>query len=254
MRFVCSYRPFHQVARSWLIFHPNTSVSKNLTSTICAEPIRDQRLGFKLVNFLLGGVACGLVFMRVIYKQWFSASKKLSADDWIVFAAIQIGIASAMLQVFFLAPSGLGTDIWTLDIPTLVDFGHYFYVMEILYLTLVTLIKLSLSLFYLHIFPGANIRRLLWITVAFHIVCGIAFVMKTVLQCSPISYNWTKYSGDPEKTGHCIDINASGWANGAIGVVADVWLFALPLTQVRKLKLHWKKKVGAVIMFLTGGM
>ncbi|KAK2611989.1 hypothetical protein QQS21_001954 [Conoideocrella luteorostrata] len=195
-----------------------------------------------------------MVFMRIIYKRWFSAKKQLGSDDWTVLVAILIGLASVVVQVFFLTPNGLGKDVWTLSIPKLVDFGHYFYVMEILYLTLITLIKISLSLFYLAIFPGERIRRLLWITVAFHIAFGIAFLTKTVLQCSPISYNWKKFDGDPTTSGHCININASGWANGVLGVVADIWLFALPLTQVKKLKLHWKKKVGAVIMFLTGGM
>lgn len=195
-----------------------------------------------------------LVALRILFKQYFSASKRLGLDDWTILVAMIIGIVSVVVQVFFLTPNGLGRDIWTMDIPTLLLFGHYFYVMEILYLTLITLIKVSLSLFYLNIFPGQIIRRLLWITVAFHIACGIAFITKTVLQCTPVDYNWNKFDDDPRTTGHCIDINASGWANGIIGVVADIWLFALPLTQLKRLKLHWKKKVGAAIMFLTGGM
>ena len=37
-----------------------------------------------------------------------------------------------------------------------------------------------------------------------------------------------------------------------VSVVIDVWMIAIPLSQIRKLELHWKKKVGAAIMFLTG--
>lgn len=199
-------------------------------------------------------MASGLVIMRILFKRYFSTTKKLGLDDWTVLVALLIGIASVIIQVFFLTPSGLGKDIWTLNITILLDFGHYFYVMEILYLTLITLLKVSLSLFYLNIFPGQVIRRLLWVTVAFHVACGFAFILKTVLQCTPVDYNWQKFDDGPPNAGHCIDINASGWANGVIGVVADIWLFALPLTQLKRLKLHWKKKVGAAIMFLTGGM
>ncbi|KAG8411888.1 hypothetical protein J3458_015183 [Metarhizium acridum] len=228
--------------------------SRNLTSTLCNEPTRDRGLEFRVVNFLLGSMAFGLVVMRIFFKKYLSTSKRLGLDDWTILAALVVGIPSVVIQVFFLTPTGLGKDVWTLDIPMLLDFGHYFYVMEVLYLTLITLIKVSLTLFYLSIFPGTVIRRLLWVTVAFHITCALAFVLKTVLQCTPVEYNWEKFDGDPSTTGHCIDINASGWANGVIGVVADIWLFALPLTQLKRLRLHWKKKVAAAIIFLTGAI
>ncbi|KAF5132755.1 hypothetical protein E5D57_003375 [Metarhizium anisopliae] len=228
--------------------------SRNLTSTLCNEPIRDKGLEFRVVNFLLGSMALGLVVMRLFFKKYLSTSKRLGLDDWTIVAGLILGVPSVVIQVFFLTPTGLGRDIWTLDIPTLIAFGHYFYVMEILYLTLMMLIKVALSLFYLSIFPGTVIRRLLWVTVAFHIACGLAFILKTVLQCMPVAYNWEKFNGDASTTGHCVDINASGWVNGVIGVVADIWLFALPLTQLKRLTLHWKKKVAAAIMFLTGAI
>jgi hypothetical protein len=31
-----------------------------------------------------------------------------------------------------------------------------------------------------------------------------------------------------------------------------VWMIGIPLSQIKKLELHWKKKIGAAIMFLTG--
>ncbi|KHN95538.1 CFEM domain-containing protein [Metarhizium album ARSEF 1941] len=232
----------------------NALLSKNLTSTLCNEPVRDNGLVFTVVNFLLGSLAFGLVMMRLFFKQYLSASRRLGLDDWTILAALVLGIPSVVIQVFFLAPNGLGRDIWTLDMATLLEFGRYFYVMEILYLTLITLVKVSLSLFYLSIFPGNVIRRLLWVTVAFHVASGLAFVLKTVLQCTPVEYNWERFRDDPPRMGRCVDMNASGWVNGVVGVVADIWLFALPLTQLRKLRLHWKKKVGAAIMFLTGAI
>lgn len=233
---------------------PDAIFSKNLTSTYCGEPIRDRGLEFKLTNYLLGSLATVIVLARLGYKRFLSANRTLGADDWTILAAGFIGLASIVLQVFFLTPSGLGQDIWKLDIPQLVLFGKYFYAMEMLYLTLITLIKISLCLFYLAIFPARDVRRLLWITIAFNAAFGLAFLVKTSFQCTPVSFNWTRYNGDPTTTGHCININASGWANGVLGVVADIWLFALPLAQVKKLRLHWKKKVGAFIMFLTGGI
>ncbi|EXU98453.1 hypothetical protein X797_008400 [Metarhizium robertsii] len=243
-------RNLHMPARRIYLRHGDMHVSI-MWIVRCAL---DKGLEFRVVNFLLGSMALGLVIMRLFFKKYLSTSKRLGLDDWTILAGLILGVPSVVIQVFFLTPTGLGRDIWTLDIPTLLAFGHYFYVMEILYLTLMMLIKVALSLFYLSIFPGTVIRRLLWVTVAFHVACGLAFILKTVLQCTPVAYNWEKFNGDASTTGHCVDINASGWVNGVIGVVADIWLFALPLTQLKRLTLHWKKKVAAAIMFLTGAI
>lgn len=45
---------------------------------------------------------------------------------------------------------------------------------------------------------------------------------------------------------------AIGWANASISVAVDVWMLAVPLWYLRKLKLHWKKKIGVAAMFIVG--
>ncbi|KAG5952515.1 hypothetical protein E4U57_005992 [Claviceps arundinis] len=233
---------------------PDAMFSRNLTSIICNEPIRDRRAQFKFTNYLLGGIVILTVITRLVFKRFYSSTRRFGTEDWTIMVATVITVVSSMVQTYFLMPSGLGRDIWTLSIPHLVRFGQYFYMMEILYFVLITLVKICLSLFYLNIFPGRGIRKLLWITVGFHVAFGLTFILKTTLQCRPVEYNWTRFDGNPETPGQCIDIHASGWANGILGVVADIWLIALPLTQLQKLRLHWKKKVGAAVMFMTGGI
>ncbi|KAG5912689.1 hypothetical protein E4U42_001988, partial [Claviceps africana] len=228
--------------------------SKNQTSTLCDLPVRDRAADFRLTNFLLGGLVVLAIVSRLSFKRFFSTTRRLGSEDWTILGATVTALTSSMVQTFFLMPSGLGRDVWTLDVAHLVRFGLYFYIMEIMYLMLITLVKICLSLFYLNIFPGRGIRRLLWITVGFHVAFGLAFILKTVFQCSPVEYSWTRYDGDPGTAGRCIDIHLSGWANAVLGVLADVWLIALPLTQLQKLRLHWKKKVGAAVMFMTGGI
>ena len=49
-------------------------------------------------------------------------------------------------------------------------------------------------------------------------------------------------------------MHASGWVNAVLGVAIDVWLLAIPLFQLRKLQLEWKKKAVAGVMFLTGAL
>jgi hypothetical protein len=136
----------------------------------------------------------------------------------------------------------------------LVTFGIFFYIVEIQYLCLLTLVKLTLSVFYLRIFPGKTIGKLLWGTVIFHIIFGAGFILKATFQCSPIQYSWMRYDASmtPRTHGQCININTSSWVHAVGNVAVDFWLIALPLTQLRSLNLHWKQRLGAIVMFMTG--
>jgi hypothetical protein len=58
---------------------------------------------------------------------------------------------------------------------------------------------------------------------------------------------------DGEHQGTClINNNALGFANAGISILLDIWMLCLPLTQLLKLSLHWKKKVGVAMMFSVG--
>ena len=195
------------------------------------------------------------ISVRVVFLQFFT-QRRLRAADWTVIAAIPLGLATVALTIFGLTAHGLGVDIWGLQASQATAFGRYFYAVQLLYVLLVTLIKLALTLFYLSIFFGRTIVILLWATIAVHIAGAVAFCIGIVFQCTPIRYQWERYNyaNNPLVEGHCININAAGWAHAAISVASDIWMLALPLSQLQKLNLHWKKKLGAALMFFTGAM
>lgn len=166
-------------------------------------------------------------------------------------STVALGVPCTVINIRGMTANGLGKDIWTLGMEKVTQFVLSFYIMEVLYLAEISLIKLSLSLFYLNIFPSASIRRLLWGNVIFNIIFGLVFVIGGIFQCTPISFYWTQYT-DKLSGGRCFDINGFAWIHAALGVALDFWMIAIPLSQVRKLELHWKKKIGAIIMFLTG--
>lgn len=202
--------------------------------------------------------AVPIVAARLIFKQFFSAQKRLNTEDWtILVASGPVGLTSVAIIIFGLTANGLGTDIWGLTLADTMSFGRYFYAIQTLYVLLITLIKLTLTFFYRNIFLGHTIRRLLAATIALHISIGIAFIGSMLFQCSPIHYQWQKYDylNTSGVDGSCININATGWANGAISVASDLWLLAIPLSQLHHLRmLHWKKRLGAALMFCTGAM
>lgn len=232
------------------------TVTNNLTKTACKVPVRDRSAKFNITILVLGTIAASTVGIRLIFKQFCSSRQRLGCDDWTILTAVPLGVTSIVLTIAGLTAHGLGQDLWGISQSDLKQFGIYFYIMQILYIVLMAQIKVTLCLFYLSIFSGTRIRYLLWGTVAFHVAFTMAFVIGIIFQCTPIRYQWDKYdfTNGPLRGGHCININAAGWANGAISVASDIWLLAIPLSQIRQLKLHWKKKVGVALMFLTGAM
>ncbi|KAK8134914.1 hypothetical protein PG984_006926 [Apiospora sp. TS-2023a] len=223
--------------------------TKNLTATGCHAPVRDKGWLYDNISIIFGTLSGAFVLMRLVSKL-FIMKTDLGFDDWAVLVTVFVGIPSTVINVHAVSPNGLGKDIWTLRDDQITNFGMWFYILEILYFTQVSLVKLSLLFFYMRIFPGRGIRRLLWSTVVFNCLFGLSFSLVAVFQCQPISFYWKKWDGDHQGT--CFDINAMGWSNAAISIALDIWMLAIPLWQLRALKLHWKKKVGVAAMFIVG--
>lgn len=233
-------------------------VSRNITETTCRTPVRNKSVQYNILVLTLLGFTAPTIAARLVFKQFFSAQQRLDREDWTILSAAPVGIVSVVLSVYGLTRNGLGIDLWGLEPKQLMDFGLYFYIIQMLYIVLMTLIKLTLVFFYLNIFTGHGIRILLWMTAGVHALAGFGFTVGIVFQCMPISYQWQKYDLSKDNSqlisGHCININAAGWGHGALSVSSDLWLLAIPLSQIRKLQLPWKKRLCATLMFMTGAM
>lgn len=226
------------------------AASINVTHTACGAPVRDKTAKWNQTIIPLGVVTIVIVVIRLVFKRFFSATSRLGSDDWAITGTLAICIAGMVIGIDGLTANGMGKDVWTLTTNEISNVALYLYILEILYFAGMSLIKLSLSLFYLHIFSGPIIRKLLWATVVFNVLYGFTFVIAAIFQCSPIDYYWRRYLDAGHGT--CVNINIFGWLNAAIGVAIDLWMIGLPLSQVIPLRLHWKKKIGVAIMFLLG--
>lgn len=174
----------------------------------------------------------------------------IGLDDYFIGITLMSGIPNSVLAVVGLVYHGIGKDVWTIPFDEIYTFAYYLYVMEIVYFALVALLKLSLLFFYLRIFPGTRLRQLIWGTIILNSVYGVVFVFVGIFQCRPIAHYWKHWDG--EDRGTCINVNALAWSNAAISIALDVWMLALPMSQIVKLNLHWKKKVGVGLMFGVG--
>jgi len=148
------------------------------------------------------------------------------------------------------ADLGLGQDIWTVPFDNITAILKVYYFDEDLYLTCLPLVKISMLLFYLRIFPQKWFRISCFVTMGACAGYAIAFLLVSVFQCRPISFAWTHWHG--ETSGVCNDINAQGWTSAAINVVLDVIVLGLPLPVIAKLELNKRKKALFLLMFSVG--
>lgn len=214
---------------------------KNTTNTQCGILPHDGGVQYNVIVTVLMVIAVIFVLVRVFYKQ-FLTQMGLGMDDWVMVATLFVCVPSAFFNVK-LAEYGIGKDIWTLTPDQITNFSFTFWIVTILYFTEVAMLKISILFFYLRIFPDKQIRQLLYGTLVVVVLFGIAFIMTAALQCLPVEYNWTAWR-DPSKKGQCRDASLIAWANAGISIALDLWMLYLPLSQIKSLNLHWKKKLG----------
>ena len=85
---------------------------------------------------------------------------------------------------------------------------------------------------------------------AFCATSGFAFTLTAIFQCHPVSFVWDKNL----EGGKCVNFNSVTWVNAAFNILQDIIIVLLPVSEVRKLQLGRKKKIGLYIMFSLGGL
>ncbi|KAH7327789.1 putative PTH11-typeG-protein-coupled receptor [Stachybotrys elegans] len=222
--------------------------ARNLTARGCGEPIRDRSREFTIVIDVISIISALFVVQRIVFKLW--AKLPFGADDWFTVITEIFCVPGTVIQIYGAVPNGLGRDFWTLGSGQRTDFFRNLYALQLLYLAQVSLLKLALLAFFMRIFTGTRIRRVLIGTVIFTAIYGTVFVAVAALQCTPINYLWQRWDG--EHQGECMNVNAIAWSHSSISIALDIWMLAIPLWELKKIALDWKKKVGVALMFLIG--
>ncbi|EOD52742.1 cfem domain-containing protein [Neofusicoccum parvum] len=218
------------------------------------------------VSGIVGGIFALIAYVLRMVSRLPHFGGTLGWDDAAMTFVVVLVAPLTCLSVV-LANLGLGKDIWTIpfdnithilyvSIPgrTLPDrLAHetqIYYFDEDLYLSALPLLKISILLFYLRIFPEKGFRKMVFVTMGLCAGYAIAFVLVSVFQCKPIKYAWLQW--DDEHEGTCNNINAQGWSSAALNVILDMIVIILPLPQLWQLQLNKRKKFLLLLMFSVG--
>lgn len=222
--------------------------TKNGSATLCQEPVRDNSFNQGLV----GIIGCSITFVIYLVRIASNLSYGGGGLGWDVFlitaSMLCTIVASALAPVA--ASHGVGRDIWTLSIADIEAALFYYLIAELFYFAAVGLVKCSILLFMLRIFPQERFRMAVFIVVGLVVAYTLAFLLSTAFQCQPVSYFWLQL--DNNAVGRCNNINAQAWISAALNIVLDLIVLGLPLKSLWALQLSVARKLTVMAMFSLG--
>ncbi|KAB5536261.1 hypothetical protein GE09DRAFT_1141950 [Coniochaeta sp. 2T2.1] len=228
--------------------------AQNVTTTDCGIEDREQRPYVKVTSITLGMVALACIVLRLLERSDRRHTLRERFDDWVMMLNGILVLAFTVIGVE-LPQRGMGRDSYTLPFQVLELLMKLLVIHEVLYVAIVMLSKLSILFVYLRIFPlriMPKLRMAIPITMGVVAAAGIGQSVAMIFQCVPVDYIWDRLRDT--RGGHCLNINAWGWANASINVALDTWLICLPLPELFKLRLYWKKKLRVILMFIVGSL
>ncbi|KAF2213071.1 hypothetical protein CERZMDRAFT_96742 [Cercospora zeae-maydis SCOH1-5] len=241
-----------QEQRAWLtqVF----SATKNISDRICDRPFRDK-------SGLVSGTAIGPMIIALVsyivrissklHIPWGGApfTSDLWWDDFVITVAVLIMFPYASLNVE-IANWGFGTDVWTVPFGNITKILKVFWVLELGYVFVGGLVKVSLLLSYLRFFSSPQFRLGVFITLGLASAYIVAFSLAAALQCTPVSYAWHRWDG--EHKGHCVPLFRLIWSSAVSNIFLDLVILGLPIAQLWRMNLNNRKKLLVMLMFGVG--
>ncbi|KAK8127948.1 hypothetical protein PG984_009056 [Apiospora sp. TS-2023a] len=222
--------------------------SKNASATMCHEPIRNESLNQALIAVVGCGVTLVIFLARILF-QLFHNGRNLGGDDYCIIVAMALTLAISCVSPFA-DLNGVGRDIWTLTPENIESAFYYFFVAEPVYFVAQGLVKISILLFMLRIFPKRDMRNLIYGVCGVIVAYTIAFFFATLFQCQPISFFWRQL--DSTFPGKCNDIHMQAWIAAGINILLDIVVIVLPIRSLWNLQASLPKKITAISMFSLG--
>ncbi|KAL8792454.1 MAG: hypothetical protein Q9195_004910 [Heterodermia aff. obscurata] len=151
-----------------------------------------------------------------------------------------------------LIKAGGGVHQWDIQLKALIPILYYTNITSIIYCFTTFIIKLSILLQYLKIFPPVQKRDLMywgthlliWLNLGFY----IADIFAELFLCSPREKYWNVLV----TTGHCYSATTVNIASGIFNTISDFLTLLLPQRVIWKLQMPQKRKLGISAIFLTG--
>ncbi|KLU82109.1 hypothetical protein MAPG_01186 [Magnaporthiopsis poae ATCC 64411] len=244
-----------------------------LTSTLCGHKPKDRGVILRAQQCLWAVIASVCIIIRVVHRLLDRGQCRsraaLTAEDVCLSLTYLFSLTIYTIIATFMTGGGLGRDFWALSFKKISNLGFWLYLIQMLYVVAISLLRNSFLLFYLRVFAGNEhegdgkarswrpggrwkLRRILWCTIAIQSVISTGVLLAVIFQCWPIYKTWKGWKGDV--AGVCIPPTALMQTNSGVSIAIGLWIFYLPLSQLRRLDLTRGAVIGVAIMLCVGSL
>ncbi|KAJ5444712.1 uncharacterized protein N7458_008584 [Penicillium daleae] len=157
-----------------------------------------------------------------------------------------------IIGAFSVIRYGFGRNIWDVPFDDITKFYQYFQGLAVMYKIQISLAKISVCLFLLRIFQTRSFRYVAYTLIGVNAAIGITWAFVDSFRCLPTRLTWTGWTG--EESGKCINFIVSILINCLVNIFVDAVLILMPIWEVIKLQLPFKKKIAVALMFLVGSV
>ncbi len=128
------------------------------------------------------------------------------------------------------------------------ELAKLLFVDNLLYNTGLTIVKMSVLLFYVRIFKTVKTYKLMfWITACLILGWCIAINFLALFTCTPVHKSW-----NPETPGHCLPQSKTFLGATIPNILIDFLLLVLPMPMLWRLHIKSSHKVALVGVFAAG--
>ncbi|RYP02425.1 hypothetical protein DL764_005804 [Monosporascus ibericus] len=216
---------------------------------LCGVDGQDRTTMIWTIAVSFGLLALGAFVLRCIARLSIVGRRSWGPDDWVMTLVMGFAMPLAFISIP-LSKRGLGLDVWFVEHDDITHILYLWYFDAVLYVTSLSLTKISILLFYLTVFPKPSFRLWAHALIVANVAYAIVFGCLLAFQCRPIAGAWLAWDEEYEAT--CISLNVIGWSGAAANIALDVATLALPMPELFALSMSRQKKVQIIGMFALG--
>lgn len=138
----------------------------------------------------------------------------------------------------------------TIDSDMITEHFKGIMVLELLHPAAVAFPKLLVVLLYLHILTNKYERIVAKALVVLILATWFSYTIAAVFQCTPFAFNWDKTVAG----GKCFNTQVFANSSSVPNIFTDLAVLVLPLRTVWGLKISVGRRVGLLLIFLTGSV
>ncbi|RYP55969.1 hypothetical protein DL770_010862 [Monosporascus sp. CRB-9-2] len=213
------------------------------------NPGGSHSLGYGIV-ILSATLATITILLRVATRY---SMRKIHIEDAFLLAAYGLFGGHLYLLYDLAIFPGVQVHMWNLQLKYLSRFLLHVHVHSAMYGFTITCLKITILLDWLRLFVPRGQRNtifwashiLIWLNAIFYVIGSLI----EIFRCTPHEKIWNPFF----EGGHCpIDIQAANVPSGAMNLVSDLVILALPQCAIWKLHMTRERKLGISLLFTIG--